>query len=551
VIESLSFVVGENGRKSGLAVSSYGGFELRLLVLPKVWSRIDDDQAIGHSPEVVKVGHLLTIVAPEGCVFRVVFQQPDAPGAKALKKCFEDIAHVAQDRSKRELADDDAEDDPFEHTRRVPLIKERLDSDRRTDKCITVTLDLAAYSPPHKDSLIDLMPEKAWGEPKLQQRETRRFAEYWKGFQALWLVSLDLQDMQSLRIEGLGQMSATDIESIDLQLLLHIAFVAQVRDLLWHARPGYVRVTKPSQFIRGRMNPVSAARALFGGGNTVECTYDEFGLDTPLLQVIVAALEEVADAHQSGWSLLNAEVPAQEAAWLRGRFETVQSLPRATASRIGIGLQAKMSKLDGDWRLTLDLACLVLANGSLSPAPGSRLTSLSWGERRGTRAYVFDISTESCWERLVRKYMAAKKPQGIQSWTGLGKRKAPDGKLGSIIFDAKYKKSENMTPATNDQHQAFVHSHLFGSEQVLLIYPTPDRDATKPVSIKPYLRFNPASKSPDCKLAAIRLPFPTMDDLTSHRKWELFLGCRREELGSLLRHIAPTDAGGEMGERSV
>jgi len=537
----LRFAVGGNGRKSGLAVTNYAGIELRILVLPKLWVRCEEGCKYRFQSQCVSaespihIGPSLTIIACEGTVFQIGFANETRHIIEPLTVCFDHIARAAMRRVEGLPTVDEEEE--AESTRRSPLI-----SSTHRAPHVSLILDCDSRSP---SRLLDLMPQTPWKKPEAcLNRDIRYFSDYWKAFQSLWLVSLDQQDMKGFRFEGLGRMSSAAIDALDLRLLLHIAFVSQVSDLVGHVRPGYSRVTKPSQFIRGRMNAISAAMVLAGRKTTVDCTYDEFGLDTPLLRVIVSALEEVCDANQDALSITHDNGAVQEAVWLRRRFEGVPSLPRQAALRVGIGLQSKMSKLDGDWSEALDLACLVLEGRSLSPAPGPRSTALSWGDRYGTKAYVFDISTESCWENLVRRYWHADRPTSMKSWKKLGKAKAPDGQTADkrIIFDAKYKKLDK-TPATGDQHQSFVYSHLFKNDWALLVYPaSTETGETQPSATPPRSQFSPRNDD-GCCLGLIHMAFPRTEDVASRGAWVKFLDARsdvaKDWLSKLQCPVAP------------
>lgn len=518
------FVVGGNGRRSGLAATKAGPLEVRVLVLPKLWAQpISSAKLI----EPIRFSRSVTIIAREGQAFDITIDT-DCSHSESLRKCFAQLVETgeqaAADRAALKAATHNAEEDEDEAiARRLPL----LDRGRGSKPSNKVPLiSLCPVARPEKDEptdvFIDIVPRN--DSVDVFSSTSTAFGEYWNAFQSLWLHALDLRNVPTATFEQLGQMSAHDIASLDLSLLVHIAFVSKVAELLHHARPGYVRVTKPSQFVRGRMNPVSAAIVLAGGATTVECTYDEFGLDTPLHRVIVTALEEVCDSHQADGWLSQADGPIGEAAWLRRQFEAVRTLPRSAALRVGTGLQSRMSKLDGDWANALDLACLVLDDRSLSPEPGSRLTALSWGDR-DDKAFLFDISTESMWEHLVREYFRCKRPEGKYSWEGLGKKKAPDGKTltptgDKVVFDAKYKAFPK-TPSPGDQHQAFVYSHLYATDFVLLVYPhpgpqPPDHDAWN-------WRHDPTPHlTPRCRLAKIALEFPMPRNLRNRSTWKKF-----------------------------
>jgi len=542
------FVVGGNGRRSGLAATKAGPLEVRVLVLPKLWAQpipLQDAGAPGGRPASVKLvepirfSRSVTIIAREGQAFDITVDT-DESLSESLWKCFDRLvetdAQAAADRAALEAAPHNAEEDEDEAiARRLPLL-DRGRGSNPSNKVVALPLCPVAGAATDSlaDAFLDIVPHGDSAAAYVSDKKS--FGKYWTAFQSLWLHSLEVRSIPAVKVAQLGQMSASDVASLDLRLLVHIAFVSKVAELFRHARPGYVRVRKQSQFVRGRMNPVSAAIVLAGGATTVECTYDEFGLDTPLHRVIVTALEEVCNSHQADGWLSEVDGPISEAAWLRRQFEAVRTLPRTAALRVGSGLQSRMSKLDGDWANALDLACLVLDDRSLSPKPGSRSTALSWGDL-DDKAFLFDISTESMWEHLVRKYFQCERPEGKPSWEGLGKAKAPDGEVvsGQIIFDAKYKVlDQDKTPATGDTHQSFVYSHLFDSQWALLVYPVREPEAKTCGLPAGYKRREKDGVTKECTLAVIRLAFPTMDDVLQAGKWRRFLDMRRKNIETLL-----------------
>jgi 5-methylcytosine-specific restriction endonuclease McrBC regulatory subunit McrC len=529
------FIVGANGRRSGLAITKAGHFELRVLVVPKLW------KSAASLSATVSVGESLTIIAPEGAAFTIKVVCDNSNRCQLLKNCFGQLTARAAKESENRLAGSLEDDDDGEEIRRAPLIK----SDSRTTRSKQVGLiDIEfvdSLARPGGEAVLFLDPPRG---------RDGYFRSCWRAVQSLWLKSLALQDLSEIPLDALAQMSADSIVSQELALLLYLAFIRRVSELLHHARPGYSRVTRPSAFIRGRMNPSSAAVVLAGGATTVECTYDEFDLDTLLLRVIVTALEEVAEADVAALGVAVSDGPADEAAWLRRKLEPVSSLPPVAALRIGTDLKGKMSKLDGDWATALDLSCLILESRSLSPAPGSQKTALSWDSRRDN-AFIFDISTEVCWENLVRTYFKkvnagkVRKPNGEHSWDGLGKPKAPDGsfsRAGSaamhdVIFDAKYKQINfGDTPQAGDQHQAFAYSHLFDSKLCLLVYPA--RNEQSEAASQTYGRYGGG-----CDLAMLYLRFPTTDDLLSRSAWLKFLNERQAKCDGLVTSPPLTQTG--------
>lgn len=342
------FVVGGNGRRSGLAITTRGAMELRILVVPKLWEAAGDT-ASGplDGNAAVEVGRSLTIVVSEGTEF-VLRYSGESPLAADLSACLEDLVKVA----KRRDADHsrNGTDEVDAGTRRAPLI----DRSQRQGKAARINLSFSDEQVP--PTVLDLMQtpmrrRRQRRPPRVVRQNAEFFADYWESFQAFWLQSR--AGVQDIDLQALGRMSARETARFELRLLVYLAFVRAVTDLLRHVRPAYQRVTQRSSFIRGRMSVASAALVAAGGATHVTCTYDEFGIDSPLLRVIVSALETVSDTKKGEFTARQSMDPAAEAGWLRRQFEGVASLSLAAAARVGAGLQGSLSRLDSDWQVAL------------------------------------------------------------------------------------------------------------------------------------------------------------------------------------------------------
>ena len=124
-----TYVVGGNGRRSGLAASKVGNVELRILVLPKLWSKcLGDFVEIGQKP--ISVGRSLAIIAREGQAFGIDISQNDEKFVAALDQCFRQLVETGVRIAETQAAIDSAcgnneGDEDEAYTRRLPLINER------------------------------------------------------------------------------------------------------------------------------------------------------------------------------------------------------------------------------------------------------------------------------------------------------------------------------------------------------------------------------------------------------------------------------------------
>jgi hypothetical protein len=255
-----SFVVGESGRRSGLAVAGTANAEVRILVLPKAWR--NGKAEITTEPLLGREGVSVSIVCYEGDKIVLEPQDLRMPAWPGIEQCCKCIADEAEQKAGK---------------RRAALVLPRA-----SEKAAT-TLSIA--------------------DPGMPPGSHFPIREKWEAFLKL------RQRAQSVRAQArqdrnlfadLDRVSALESANSLLSPLVRSSFVHWVKEQIYHVRPGYVRVTEPSRYVRGRMHPVSAAIAMAGGSDTVVCTFDTFGLDTPLLRVIAAALREVAAGDPPG-----------------------------------------------------------------------------------------------------------------------------------------------------------------------------------------------------------------------------------------------------------
>lgn len=128
-----------------------------------------------------------------------------------------------------------------------------------------------------------------------------------------------------------------------LAAMAHAAFLAATRTALPWLRRGYVPTTAQLGAVRGAVDPGRSAGALAAGAPRLECRFDRFTDHTPLLQIVVTALDVVAATPPDRLSAAlrdhlspGAPAPSSEARALRGVLQGVPSIPLASArARVG------------------------------------------------------------------------------------------------------------------------------------------------------------------------------------------------------------------------
>jgi 5-methylcytosine-specific restriction endonuclease McrBC regulatory subunit McrC len=514
--ERYSFIVGENGRRSGLAVAGTANAEVRILVLPKAWR--NGKAAITTEPLLGREGVSVSIVCYEG---DKIVLKPKATGMRAwpgIEQCCKSIADEAEQKAGK---------------RRAALVLPR--ASKKDDRTLYV---------------------EETGMPQGSQSPIRKM---WEAFLKL------RQRAQKVRAQArqdkdlfadLGTVSALESANSLLAPLVRSSFVRRVEDQIHHVRPGYVRVTEPSRYVRGRMHPVSAAIAMAGGSDTVVCTFDTFGLDTPLLRVIAAALREVAAGDPPGAVPTHPEAIAT-AHWLLGKLEAVHEIPREQAARIGHALLPGLPRLDADWREPLRLACLVLDEMAQEPLSDASQGYFGW-QGAEVASFIFDVNTSTYWERIVRNAWPGKAKKGPRklAW----KRSTDTGddnarlegmqadivvsrKKTKVVADVKYADYEAATSAPV-QRQIFAYSHLYKADRTFVVYleGSSDRqEEDKQEEQKAVLYRQPRDNAAgpcetDVTCQFIGLQFPSVAEVQEEADWKTYM----KNLGECLQSKTKT-----------
>ena len=510
--EPLRFIVGENGRRSGLAVAGTADVEVRILVLPKIWGSKQSDpgdadrRTIRCEPLQGRVGVAVSIVCFEKdtiCLKLPGESEADIDGDllrrwDGVRACLESIAGKAEAAARG---------------RRAALIRQYAASCKYSLTADGLTATVSS------------------------QRESEARGDFRTQWQALLMLrQRALSYRTQARIDkhlfsDLADISALESTESLLSPLVRSSFVHLVEELILHVRPGYFRVTQPSRSIRGRMDLVTAAMAMKGGRDTVVCTFDTFGLDTPLLRVIAAALREVAAGDPPGAVPTHPQV-IDGAHWLLAKFEAVQPIPRLHASRLGHALLPNLARLDDDWREALRLACMVLDDTAQEPLADTAQGHFGW-QGADVASVIFDLNTATLWERIVHKAWPGtrkvlrkhawkprkpKRPRGGMKADIVATNKTGAGEHGEtqtqeVVADVKYANYEDVRTSAVER-QIFAYSHLYeGTERTFVVYVSDDDDSDG----ESLVRQPHTGSRVTCKFFG--LPFPSPCDVARDAYW--------------------------------
>ncbi len=212
----------------------------------------------------------------------------------------------------------------------------------------------------------------------------------------------------------------------------------------------YVERTAALERVAGALDVVPTARHYYAGRREVECRFDEFGLDTALNRVLVAALRSVAAS-----PLLEADL-RQRSLRLMARFEDVDPMsPR--------DLQTDVDRRTRHYRTAISLARHVLRGLGRELTEGSDV------------AWSFLIRTPELVEAGVRQVLAERLGRGRV--TKEGRQLAgttltfnPDLVFdgGVAIGDVKYKLSSGDW-SRPDLYQTIAFAEAFGATNGVVV----------------------------------------------------------------------------------
>ncbi|WP_448616202.1 5-methylcytosine restriction system specificity protein McrC [Modestobacter sp. URMC 112] len=351
---------------------------------------------------------------------------------------------------------------------------------------------------------------------------------------------LGLANRAQVRFDSGGNGSASD--EVVLRLLLFERFLAALAEQLPNARPNYSARSEVLTSPRGRLVDADLAMAVRERRPWVLCNFDEHSMDTPLLQVMLAAVSVVSTTVlPRGLQHLGANQAAR-AARLARHLTAVSLLPRPEAVRVSRRIW--LNHFERPWTEALRLATQVLEQSSHLPQQGLE----------ADRSLALTIATEKLWERMLLQVLkratsdvrvsadnvAARGVVVPVPWTPMRGGRTPGGRYPDfvarvddrvVVLDAKYKFLDGGLIA-GDDYQLFAYSHLTQLDgdpveaAAVLGVTTPNRATGS-------ARFVRAPHG-DMPLVAVSLPFPSREGIRTASSWERYLTCTAANLGRAL-----------------
>lgn len=322
-----------------------------------------------------------------------------------------------------------------------------------------------------------------------------------------------------------------------LRLLTHERLLSTVEDLIFRARPRYVECTDLLAMPRGRLSAKSLMFSQATGTPRVKSTFDELTTDTPLLQVVAAALRVVGtDRFPPKIAALRPGTQTR-ATRLLSQLSSVTLIGREqallAAERLWIG------PLDRAWKPAVEASTRVLRGLGIVAEDGSENTS----------TVFMHISTEKFWEQCLQLALdSVFNNLGVsrdgEAGTGVSvpapwvlpdshskdiknsyKKTYPDFIFTSnrriVVADAKYKLRASHTPSSSDAYQMFAYSHLAtlegqSADIAALLYPIRPAEQAEQIALE-------RMRERTYPLWMARLPFPTKVDIQSQSAWSIYI----------------------------
>ena len=302
------------------------------------------------------------------------------------------------------------------------------------------------------------------------------------------------------------------------QPLLHRQFVDEVQSNLKHIRLGYVQKREQLTMIRGRLVETS----VLPHSIHVECIFDEFSQETPLLMLIATALDLVAMRWGVGSTPLFEQVTKTNQQCAQSLRKYMHSVP--SASPIAIHQRMKsvvLPKSDQPWKRAVELALDIIEQKG---------TNLKVKDGHSD-SMIYQKSSSHIWESLVAAPLdylghdVSTQGRTPSAWVGLGNQRRLDLVVDNrIIIDGKYKSPpnslSNITMADRDQMFAYSFLQSPRPEKIVLAYPKYERSEERPYDVslvdRPVRR---GGADGNCELVAVLIPFPTPATLRAPHQW--------------------------------
>lgn len=303
-------------------------------------------------------------------------------------------------------------------------------------------------------------------------------------------------------------------ENLDPFLLLtQYEFVREMKKLQDELRQGYLSTIERTSAIKGRITTQGILEHMAFGIPSLECEYDTFTTGLPIYKLLATTLELVANG--GVLSALNLEYlqhifadTQNSAGQIRHYLGHIPSMPLEQA--IYAATNFRVPYQHRQFRKAVALAKKILCMPSSVLENSQENNGLYW-----------ILNTDKIWERCVEQITDAKHVQvTVRTWENISSKdkdidvifEVPT--LGWIVGDAKYKPVPS-TPESGDQHQIFVYSLAYTEKTPFastLIYPGNDDT----LNIRSFARVRTnleSTPSTPFQLHIVTLPFPMPDTL--------------------------------------
>lgn len=318
------------------------------------------------------------------------------------------------------------------------------------------------------------------------------------------------------------------------QPILHRQFLNEVQSNLKNIRLDYVQKREHLAMIRGRIMETSLASQ----SHKIECEYDEFSQETPLLVLIATALDLVV----MQWGVRSSEI-----------LHEIKDLNK----NLGQVLRKGMADVPSASPLSIHqrMKNFILPRHLQSWKKASQY-ALNIIERKGvginfkaglSEPMVYQKSSSHMWEQLISDSLEStgtsvnSGKNTPPAWTSVGNSRQLDLVANDdVVLDGKYKnppqKLSNISMA--DRDQMFAYSYLMDPQpsSMVLCYPYfPDTDTGVNTVAQIGLTTTRGSDK-ICKLIALKIRFPTPKELSNTlqwNEWKSSVGTEISELSGL------------------
>ena len=345
--------------KTGIAFAEKDGFSLYLVILPKSWNPNQNRKGqFSKCSSTWTTENRFLLNLYENQRVELTFEGSEESKTHVLNLLLDKVSATSANQSSTDVIDD-------YHTELITDITKRTYNSTRFTDCVIVQ---------NTDNITSV-------------------------------VSL-LQLVQHSQFSTVDQTSFDTTQNQMLLPLLHYLFTKEMQTVQRYIRRGYVPTSEKIRAIRGRPDMRSVAKAEASGGTEVLCHYDEFEESTPLMRILVTALDIVAGGnwltHMSSDvdNDLTISNTGEQSTDLR---RTLHSIPSMIPSQaLTVHRRIRLNRGTQIFARALSLAKHILADSQILPTQSETLSEEAW---------CWDVDMSDVWESIL--------VQGFQKCRGI------------------------------------------------------------------------------------------------------------------------------------